>query len=151
MPEDYPPLDRVPGIIEDLDAALQENAWGGWRDPIHVYTNCAWALRPNVDALFPMTHTEMMDFAHAGEGLDSEGAGFLERLPFVNKRCEASHPEHDARFCGRSDVLRSRLGEFRGRLTAHLEVARALRDGLRDQPGYGDEWDSIKGFCEGQQ
>lgn len=150
-PQDYPPLERVPGVVDDLNNALQENAWAGWRDPLYVVEHCADALQPNEGALFPMTSSEMTDFAHVGEGLDSEGAGFLERLPHVNKRCEESHPEHDARFCGRSDVLRSRLGEFRGRLTAHLEAARALADGLSGEPGYGSEFNSIAGWCRIQE
>lgn len=93
----------------------------------------------------------MQDFARAGAALDAEGAGFVGRLPLVNKRCNASHPEHDPRYCGRSDVLRSRLTEFRGRLTAHLEVARSLGDGLQGEPGHGSDWDSIKGWCESQR
>lgn len=150
-PEEYFPLDRVSSIVASLTAALQENAWGGWRDPLYVVEHCGWALEPEADALFPMTALEMRDFADEGGELDRDGALFVVRLPMVNKRCAAEHPEHDPRFCGRSDVQRARLGEFRARLDAHLATARELRDALKDEPGFGTEWNSIKGFCEAQQ
>lgn len=149
-PSDYILLARAQEVIDELNPKLQQNAWAGWRDIVEVYTNCSWALRPNTEALFPFTHSEMMELAKVGAGLDQEGAGFLARLPETNRRCAEEHPDHKPEFCGRSDVLRARLSEFRERLEAHLATATSLSDGLKGQPGYGSAWNSIKGFCEYQ-
>lgn len=146
-PEDYFSLATIQNVVDDLTADLQTNAWAGWRDTLYVAAFCSWALEPAPDALFALTHNEMQAFALLGMELDGEGVGFVSRLPAVNKRCAPAHPEHSQRFCGRSDVLRARLSEFRARLEEHLASASEMRDGLRGQPGYGSEFNSIKGFC----
>jgi hypothetical protein len=150
-PEDYLTLKRAVSVAAELESELQESAWAGWRDIVTVYTVCPWACAPYPDARFPFTVDEMMDLAIEGATLDEAGTQFLGRLAEVNRRCRQEHPEHDLRFCGRSEVRRDRLAAFRSRLSSHLAVARGLRDALAEEPGRGVAWDSIAGWCRSQQ
>lgn len=138
-PEEYFVLSRVEDMRTELTTLLQENAWAGARDPEYVYTNC-----PDVaDKFFGMSNDDLLAFANEGVELDKEGTGYHMRLPVVNSRCAT-----DSRFCGRSQVRKDRYQEFKARLLAHLTKARELRDNLAGQPGFGEHYNSIKGYCE---
>jgi len=91
--------------------------------------------------------------------LTREGEDFIvPQLRKVNRRCKENHPEHDPRFCGRSEMRKSRLLEYRGteeepRLDAHMEKANAARTlagrcRAELQANGGSSFDSIAGWCQ---
>lgn len=139
FPESYFPLVRADSLHAELTTLLQENVWAGTRDPEYVHVHCP----DTASKFFGMTNEELLEFANEGLALDKEGVGFLNRLPQINKRCI-----EDSRFCGRSQVRKDRYQDYKAKLLAHLTKARELRDTLAGQPGYGEAYNSIKGYCE---
>ena len=160
-PSDYITIERAncpatpatEGLCEDLRVELQELTWGGWRDIEYVATYCAWALLPGTDAYIQRTRGEMLEFADAGLELLGRGQGFVARLGLVNHRCPLTHQSHehgwvdDDRFCGRTEVQRARLSEFRFEVREHMAEAYEIRADLEGEPGEGVRWDSMAEWC----
>lgn len=137
-PSDYVTLDAVPRIRASLIADLQENIWRGHRDLLYVSRFCSDAL-----GILDIDFDSLIALAGTGADLDREGAGFLNRLSKTNRRC-GTLPD----FCGRTDVNKRALSDFRLRLSSHLATCRILNAKLSGQPGYGTAYDSLKGWCE---
>lgn len=132
VPEEsfYLRLSRAKELADQLEIDLQENAWAGWRDPDYVASYC-----PDVA---PLPASDVLKkFADEGAELDVEGAGILTRL-------ELEHSKHP----GRSVVRKVVWVEFNTRLQDHLDYARDLRNLVKNEPGAGVSYDSIKGWCE---
>ena len=104
--------------------------FGGWRDPLSVAANCPWACDgSDGPPFFEMDCGELRAYGNLGQKLVEEGEGFIiPQLRKVNRRCKETHPQHDPRFCGRSEMRKSRLKEYRFRLDPHKETARTGRD-----------------------
>lgn len=158
-PSDYVNMDRVDDIIEGTSSQnpglLHGLPYGGWRDPLNVAANC-----PNeVEYIGFSTPNELVAFGEFGLELTREGEDFIvPQLRKVNRRCDPANPQHDPAFCGRSEMRKSRLEEYRGteeapRLDAHLKRASDARvlanrclQTLRANGGFA--YDSIAGWCQ---
>lgn len=158
-PSDYVNMDRVDDIINGTSSQnpglLHGLAWAGWRDPLNVADNC-----PNdVNYIGFDSGMALRGFGDFGAELTREGEDFIiPQLRKVNRRCDASHPQHDPAFCGRSEMRKSRLKEYRGteeapRLDAHMAKANEARQlagrclqPLRSNGGFS--YDSIAGWCQ---
>ena len=158
-PADYVNLDRVDDIINGTSSRnpglLHGLTFGGWRDPLNVAANCP----DEVEYIGFADEFKLGDFGAFGMELAREGEDFIiPQLWRVNRRCKANHPKHDPRFCGRSEIRKSRLAEYRGtkeepRLDAHIEkanVARTLAGRCRSEllANNGSAYDSIAGWCQ---
>lgn len=157
-PNDYVNMDRVDDIINGTSSQnpglLHGLTFGGWRDPLFVASKCSDA----VSYIGFEDQFDLEDFGNFGLVLASEGEDFIvPQLRRVNRRCNANHPEHDSRYCGRSEMRKTRLVEYRGteeepRLSAHMDranharvLAGRCRNALGVNGGFG--FDSIAGWC----
>ena len=156
-PKNYINLDRVEGIINGTSTKdpglLHGMTFGGWRDPLAVVAKCPWACDgSDGPPFFEMDCAELTAYGNLGQELVQEGEEFIiPQLRKVNRRCKETHPQHDPRFCGRSEMRKSRLQEYRSRLDPHKETmnwtrgkAGTCRDALI--AAGGGAYDSIAGW-----
>ncbi|KKL52577.1 hypothetical protein LCGC14_2284080 [marine sediment metagenome] len=158
-PAEYINLDRVDDIINGTSSRnpglLHGLTFGGWRDPLNVAAKCS----DEVEYIGFSNAGALHDFGVFGMELALEGEDFIvPQLRKVNRRCKENHPQHDLRFCGRSEMRKSRLVKYRGteeepRLDAHLDraaMARGLAGRCRAKlaANAGSPYDSIAGWCQ---
>ncbi len=151
-PADYLNMDRVEAIINGSagqQSLLAGMTWAGWRDPLNVASNCP----DDVEYIGFDNAQELEDFGNTGLGLTREGEDFMiPQMRKVNRRCRETHPQHRPAFCGRSEMTKTRLAEYRVRLDPHKERSNVMRvlagrctATLRANGGYA--YDSIAGWC----
>jgi hypothetical protein len=161
VPENYLTLTRAQDIIdyqnskwEGLELELRANHFAGYIDPAYVASNCGWSCRP----FFGTSAWIMTAFSETGAALEAEGERLMENLGRVNRRCVASHPEHDPRFCGRSEVRREVWNAFEAAFLDHKDTWSAWRDAVSpdncpalasqlNANGKPERWDSQRGWC----
>lgn len=159
-PRDYVSLERIDGIIDGTASApglLHGLAFGGWRDPLYVADHCPWAA----NFLGFVSPDELREFGLFGAALTREGEDFVVvQLRKENRRCDPTNPNFDPRFlrtdgsCAKSEMRKSRLGEYRSRLEPHLEIvddtrarAATCQAELLERDPITGAYDSIEGWC----
>lgn len=121
------------GLLAELCFDEQSLIWDGIRNPEYAVAHCCAAL----PGPWPYECVELQAVIELNGEVYNKLLGFMVRLQQVNKRCDPSHPEHRLEFCGRTDVRRGALSEFRAELLdPALEVAAGLN--------------GIRAWCEGQ-
>ena len=168
-PTIYIHVDRIQGILTGTNSQnpglLHGMTFGGWRDPMLVANVCPWAA-----SYLGFTVEGLMFFGETGMRLTREGeAVIIPQLMKENRRCDLDNRNYSEVFlkadgsCARSEMRKSKLKEYRSKLTPHLEKANKMRDkgrscmnklveeGLARSPVIEIGYDSIAGFCQQMQ
>lgn len=160
-PDCYIHIDRVDDILNGTSTQnlglMHWCPFTNWRDPRDVGNKCGNDV---ANYLGFGSSAEILSFGEV-EGMELCVEGDTQIVPQLqkeNRRCDPDNPNYDERFlkadgsCGRSEMRKSRLVEYRARLDPHQN--RAI--GLRARGGEcrtaliaagGGTFDSVAGFC----